>query len=100
VEYQPITCVVASSNQLSTEVGEDAIVLDFNQDAYFGIEGAGAFIWHLVQQPISVALISAAVISEFDVEESRAQTDVVAFLRQLEDNHLIDVVETPSDPVT
>ena len=89
----PTTRVRAAANQLSTEVGEDAMVLDLDQGVYFGIEGAGQLIWRLVQQPIFVDDVVTAVVAEYDVDPARATDEVVGFLDELRENHLLDVVE-------
>jgi hypothetical protein len=96
VNYSPATEVVATSRHLSADVGGDVMVLELDEGVYFGIEGAGQLIWHLVQNPRSIGEVVDRVVDEFDVSRDTAQADVVAFIDSLRVNGLLEVRE-PDD---
>ena len=83
--------VVAVSEKLSSQVGGDAVVLDMQSGKYFGLEGVGARIWELVQQPRKVSEIRDAVLSEYDADPAECERDLLAFLRQVQEAGLIEV---------
>jgi len=87
--------VVASKDQLSADLGEEAAILNMASGVYFGLEPVGAWIWKKVQQPVPVSAVAHAMLEEFDVELERCQADLSNFLTDLRDNGLLE--ERPSD---
>ncbi len=90
----PITLgskVVASNNQVSTELGGEAVILGVNEGEYFGLNEVGARIWSLVQSPITVAGICAAIVDEYEVSQDDCERDVLELLSDLSRKGLIDV---------
>jgi hypothetical protein len=56
----------------------------------------GARVWELVQQPVSVSAICAALCEEYEVAQDQCERDVVELLNELSRNGLIDVRREPS----
>lgn len=88
----PGTRVVASRSQLSTQLSGEAVILGLRDSVYYGLAGAGARIWELVQQPVRLSDVAATVSREFDVDASRATADLLALANDLLARGLIDVV--------
>jgi hypothetical protein len=84
--------VVAATNQLSTFLDGEAIVLELESGAYFGLAQVGARIWELLQQPTTCAQIVATLIDEYDVTRAVLDADVAAFVGELSAQHLVDVL--------
>ncbi len=85
--------VVASKHQVSSQLGEEAVILDLKAGVYHGLNVTSARIWQLVQQTSSVAAIRDCILAEYDVEPRRCEQDVLAILREFKDKGLIDVTE-------
>jgi len=83
--------VVAVSEQLSSNVGGQAVVLHVNSGKYFGFEAVGARIWELIQQPRRVSEIRDVVLREYDADPAECEPDVLAFLQQIQEAGLIEV---------
>ncbi len=83
--------VVVSANQVSTTLGEEAVILGADAGQYFGLNEVGARIWELVQQPVSVSSIRDTLCSEYDVAPEQCERDVVELLNELSRNGLVDV---------
>jgi hypothetical protein len=83
------TTVVASRDQQSSAVGEEAVIL--GGDMYYGLNPVGARVWSLIQEPRTVGDVCAAITAEYDVEPARCQRDVIDLLRNLADERLIEV---------
>lgn len=90
------TRVVASRNQLSTQLSGEAVILGLKDSVYYGLDGPGARIWELVQQPVALGDIAVAVSREFDVGGDIALRDLLVLADDLLARGLIDVVaDTP-----
>jgi hypothetical protein len=92
------TTVVASPAQVSTTLGDEAVILGGDSGQYFGLNQVGARIWELVQQPVQVARICAVVCDEYAVSAEQCERDVLDLLRELRAKGLLDVRGEPGSP--
>lgn len=83
--------VVAASEQISSDLGGEAVILDLEAGVYYGLDAVGARVWELLQQPRAVAGLRDAILAEFDVEPERCERDLLALLQELAANRLIQV---------
>lgn len=83
--------IVATPNQVSSTLGEEAVILDLEQGEYYGLDEVGALIWNSIQQPATVAAICAAVMAEYDVEPAECEADVIALVSELHSAGLVEV---------
>jgi hypothetical protein len=88
-DWDELVCV--SPNQVSSRIGEDVTVLGLDKGTYYGLNATGARIWELLQQPIRVADIHAALVDEFDVDAETARGDLLAVLADLRAAGLVEV---------
>ena len=68
---------------MSRPVGDETVLLDLASGIYFGVEGVGQRIWEAVAEGQSLGQAAAVVAAEYDVDEARAQQDVIAFATDL-----------------
>jgi hypothetical protein len=90
------TRVVASRNQVSTNVSGEAVILGMNDSIYYGLDPVGARIWALVQQPRSLGAIVETLTAEYDVTAERALSDLVSLAGSLLDRDLLEIA--PATP--
>ena len=83
--------VCAGPNQMSSPIGDDVAILGLDRGEYYGLNPTGARIWELLQKPIRVRDIHAAVVEEFEVDADTAREDLFALLGQLREAGLIVV---------
>jgi len=83
--------IVRSSDQVSTDLGGEAVILSLQSQEYFGLEDVGARIWDIIQEPKTVQEILNAVLNDYAVEPKRCERDLLAVLQQLADEGLIEV---------
>ncbi|MEP0548315.1 MAG: PqqD family peptide modification chaperone [Rhodothermales bacterium] len=83
--------VVVKPGLTAADLGGEAVVLDPHTGRYYGLNELGARIFELSQKPRSVDRIMAALLQEYDVAEDQLRTDVVAFLREMENRELIEI---------
>ena len=79
-------------DQLFAEANGEVLMMHIKTGEYNGLNMVASFIWHTLAEPQTVGAICEAVQTKFDVEESRCLTDVMAFLDDMIQDGLIDVV--------
>lgn len=83
--------VVAAREQVSSDLGSEIAILDFKAETYYGLEGVGARVWSLVQEPRTVAEVRDTLVNEYEVETGRCEQDLLSLLGKLSDKGLIEV---------
>jgi hypothetical protein len=87
------TTVVAAKEQASADLGGEAAILNLKSGVYYGLNPVGARIWALIQEPRTVREVREMLLEEYDVDADRCERDLLAILRQLAENTLIDIVD-------
>ena len=85
--------VAATSNQVSCDLQEEAAILNLDSSTYYGLNGAGSFIWKTLKEPVAVHEIRDRLLAEFDVDTERVTNDLVSILSEMVDAGLIEVKE-------
>ena len=89
--------VVAAKDQVSSDLGDEAAILNLKNETYYGLNSVAAQVWQLIRTPRTAREVWEAVAAEYDVEPGRCERDVLALLQKLADAGLVDVAnETPS----
>lgn len=71
------------------ELGGTIIIITENGDQLHSLDETGSFIWRAIDGRSAVSDIADRLCAEYDVDRSRAETDILAFLSSLEDKNLI-----------
>ena len=83
--------VVAAKDQVSSDLGGEVAILDLKAGVYYGLDAVGARIWSLIQEPRTVNEIRDILLEEYEVEPERCERDLLALLRRLADEGLVEV---------
>ena len=75
---------------MSRLVDDDTVLLDLESGMYFGLDGVGKKIWDSVVEGRSIGEITAIITAEYEVDEARAQADVVEFAGDLVERGLLE----------
>ncbi len=89
------TRVVASKEQASADLGDEAAILNLKSGVYYGLDAVGARIWNLIQTPRTVREVRDTLLEEYDVEADRCGNDLINLLKELAEHDLIDVIDSP-----
>lgn len=87
--------VVATKEQVSCDLGDEAAILGMKNSVYYGLNPVGAAIWRLLQQPRSVNELRDAVANEYDVSAEQAEDDIFDLVRRLMSEGLVELVGEP-----
>lgn len=97
MQVTPRSRLVVSDNQVSASVtpsGEGAVViLGLKDGIYFELNDVGARIWHLIQAPISIEEIVAALLDEYDITRDQCEADVCAIAAELIERDLARICD-------
>jgi hypothetical protein len=83
--------VVAVPNQISSSLGEEAVILELTQGVYYGLNSVGARIWELLKEPRTAGEIRDVILDEYDAEPEAVTRDLLGLLTELADRGLIEV---------
>ena len=87
------SAVVATSDQVSSDLAGEAVILSLSSGVYYGLNEAGASIWNLIQQPKTIKEIHEALLQYYDVEASQCKQDILTLLTELSEVGLIKVID-------
>ena len=83
--------VVAKKEQISTDLGGEAVILGLESGQYYSLNDVGTRIWELVQGPTTVLDVRDAILVEYDVPPERCEQDVLDVLEDMASEGLIEV---------
>ena len=75
---------------MSRLVDDETVLLDLKSGMYFGLDGVGRRIWESVSEGNNLGETAAIIASEYEVDEARAETDVIEFATELVERGLLD----------
>lgn len=84
------TTLKATSNQVSSEVGEEVVILQLQSGQYFGLDGVGSVVWEKLQSSVTLSDLEAYMISEFDVDPVVLRHDLQVLIQDLAAAGLIE----------
>ncbi len=84
--------VKASRNTAFSEIRDEIVLVGFESGKYYGLDGVGARIWRLVQEPRTLRDVLAALLAEFEVDAAACERDLLEFASLLEREKLLATV--------
>lgn len=79
------------SDVLSQEVSGETVLLDLNNENYFGLNEVGTRIWQLIQEQGDLQNIFDLMLSEYEVDSDILKKDFDGIIQQLKDIGLITI---------
>lgn len=83
--------VRATTDQVSSELGKEVVILHIKNGVYYGLDEVGVVIWKKLQEGCSVSGIVSSVMKEFDVESAQCEQDVLRILSEMIEAQLATV---------
>lgn len=87
--------VSASPHQLSTNLGNESVILEFQTGTYFSVNDVGTAVWNYLQQPRHVTDVITHIVNKYEVSADQAEAEILSFLQNLVDKGL--VIAKPGD---
>lgn len=86
-----MSIISASPDQVSSQLGDESVILNIKACTYFGLNEVGSRIWSLIQKPASVDSVIQSLLDEYDVDPEQCEADVLNLVKELIDAALIEV---------
>jgi len=83
--------VVVSRDQMASDIGGETVILGLTAGRYYGLDAVGARIWQLIQNPTPVADLTRTIVSEYEVDEARCESDLLRLLDSMASAGLVEV---------
>lgn len=92
--------VVASSNQVSSQLVDETVILNLQNGTYYGLNSVGALIWSLIQQPRTLDELCAAVTAQYAVDDATCARDIIALLHDLASHSLVEMTYAQAEALS
>jgi hypothetical protein len=90
-ELSESSTVVVTAEQISSDLGGEAVILNLKSGVYHGLNEMGARIWNMIQQPKVVKEVKQMLLEEYEVEPEVCIGDLLRLLDELRTAGLIEV---------
>ena len=80
--------VTISKEVICQELDGEMVILDLQQEQYFGLNEVGTRIWQLLSEGRKADGIVSTIVSEFDVSADTVRTDLADLTAQLKKANL------------
>lgn len=85
------TMAIAVSDQVSTNLEDETVILHLKDGIYFGLNHVGTRIWNLLEVQRTVGEIRDILIEEYEAEPVRVEEDLIELLKDLYARGLIEI---------
>jgi hypothetical protein len=84
------TRVVASDRQITSQLGDESIILDLDKGVYFGLDAIGSRIWTMLETPCSAREVCDVLQQEYEVAPAECEEAILALFQDLHGRALIE----------
>ncbi len=85
--------VTLAPDVLMQDLAGEAVLLNLNNEQYFGLDEIGTRMLEVLQESGSIAEASEVLVEEYDVEIERLKADLLKFVNELLAYELVEVSE-------
>ncbi|GAB5447446.1 PqqD family protein [Gymnodinialimonas sp.] len=86
------TVVARKGDIVVAPLGDEIVTMSMATDSYNVINPVGTDIWRLLEEPMSVAAICAALQEDYEIDDETCLEDTCAFVERLIEESMIIVV--------
>ena len=81
--------VVQSKGNIASDMDGERVLMSIENNKYYNLGQVGGVIWDLIQTPTTVSKLVTTLMSEYEVEETECEEQVISFLNLLSKEDLI-----------
>ncbi|WP_031525671.1 PqqD family protein [Dyadobacter crusticola] len=83
-----------TSDQISSKVAGETVILNHNKGAYYGLDEVGVLVWDTLEKgPQTIEELCNVVVSEYDVDLDTCKGDIDTLLKDLISEKLVETVK-------
>ena len=83
--------VQRNEDLLTSNIGEEVVMMSIENSAYYGLDPVGSKIWDMLDKPVSVSDLCEHLQECFDVSPQQCQKDVLEFLIEMQEEDMLVV---------
>jgi len=88
---QPSAVLRVAESVLTRTAGSETVLLDLDSDEFFGLDGVGARVFELLEQPRQFSDVIETLLTEYDVDRETLTADVTDLVSELVARNLVVV---------
>ncbi|AWD67027.1 MULTISPECIES: lasso peptide biosynthesis PqqD family chaperone [Priestia] len=85
--------VSQETGHIVSDMDGEKVMLSISNGKYYNLGEIGGEIWEKIKEPISVSELISTLVTQYNVEQSDCEEQVIAFLSGLIKEGLIQVAE-------
>ncbi len=89
----PVIKVQIPSNILLQELDDEAVLLNLNEEHYYGLDRIGLRFWNLLAKHENTEDVIKQMLVEFDATEEELHKDLGKLIVELENAGLLNIVD-------
>ena len=83
--------VVVPDFVLFRELDGEAVLLNLNDESYFGLDDVGTRMWSVLQESLTIADAFERLRAEYDVDAGQLQGDLIELIQTLAAHGLVQI---------
>lgn len=83
--------VATNPGFMTSEVDGELVMMDVEKGTYYGLDPVASRIWQELAEPTRLGDVCTRLIATYDVEQDRCESEVLAFVADLQRNGLVTV---------
>ncbi len=84
-----LSVISKNTTIISSKMDNEVVMMSIEKGNYYGLNPVAAEIWEMLTAPMTVQAICVRLMEEFDVEQEKCFTEVLAYIEKLENEGLI-----------
>lgn len=83
------TRVSIAESMLSSNLGDEVVMMCIEQGKYYCLKGPSYRIWELLEQPTTVGEVCGTLLDEYDVAQDECETQLVSLITQMREKNIV-----------
>lgn len=85
------TKLASSEHILSSDIGDEFVMMSIDDGKYFSLKGPSGRIWELIESGTDIQSIHQTLTTEYDVPAAQCEKELLKLVEQLYDSNLITI---------
>ena len=83
-----------TSEQISSKVAGETVILNHSKGAYYGLDEVGVLIWDTLEKgPQTIESLCEVVTGEYEIDVETCKSDIDGLLKELISEKLVEIIK-------
>lgn len=83
------TRVAASEKMLSSDLGDEVVMMCIEKGKYYSLQGPSGRIWQLLETPKTLGEINSTLLEEYEVAPEECESQLLSLVSQMRDQEIV-----------